>query len=148
VGRILLAAVVAIFVLAPAASAQAPVFVQGPDIDILVGAQHVDTPPVAPKVGDKLWGNNGSPFCDPICDPNAPSQQPQSFQILLPGNGAPPSGQFFSWRRCSSGCNEVQGRSTTDNTYVVKPEDAGSKLQFVVSLTNYDCGEVRRDNGQ
>ena len=138
-------AAAAVLMLAPAASAQAPVFVQGPDVDILVGQQHVDTPPVAPKVGDTLWGNNGSPFCDPVCDPNHPSQQPQPFQILQPGNGAPPSGQFFSWRRCDNGCVEVQGRSTTDNTYVVKSEDAGSKLQFVVTLTNYDCGEVVRD---
>jgi hypothetical protein len=144
VGRITLAAVVALLALAPAAHAQAPVFIQFPDVDVLVGAQHFDTPPVVPKVGDTLWGNNGSPFCDPVCDPNAPSQQPQPFQILRPGNGSPPSGQFFSWRRCDSGCVEVQGRSTTDNTYVVKPEDAGSKLQFVVTLTNYDCGEVIR----
>ena len=147
-GRLVIAVAAALVLLAPAASAQAPRFVQGPDVDILVGSQHVDTPPVAPKVGDTLWGNNGSPYCDPVCDPNDPSQQPKSFQILLPGNGGPPSGQFFSWRRCDNGCVEVQPKSSTENTYVVKPEDAGSKLQFVVTLTNYDCGEVRRDNGQ
>ncbi len=143
--RILIAAAAALVALAPPASAQAPVFVKAPDVDILVGEQHVDTPPTAPKVGDKLWGNNGSPFCDPKCDPNDPSQQPQPFQTLLPGNGEPPSGQFFSWNRCLGGCVQVQSKSTDVNTYVVKPEDAGAKLQFVVWVTNYDCGEVVRD---
>jgi hypothetical protein len=147
--RIALAAAAALFVVwAPTALAQQPVFIVGPDVDILNGQQHIDTPPAVPQVGDTLWGNNGSPYCDPACDPNNPSQQPKPFQILLPGNGEPPSGQFFSWRRCNgSGCTEVQGKSTTVNTYVVKPEDAGSQLQFVVTLTTYDCGEVRRDNG-
>jgi hypothetical protein len=147
---IALAAVAALLVVwAPSALAAQPVFVVGPDVDILNGQQHIDTPPAIPQVGDTLWGNNGSPYCDPACDPNAPSQQPQPFQILLPGNGEPPSGQFFSWRRCSgNGCVEVQGKSTTVNTYIVKPADAGSQLQFVVTLTTYDCGEVRRDNGQ
>src|SRR5688572_17680326 len=108
------AAFAALAVLAPSASAQAPVFVQFPDVDILVGQQHIDTPGAAPKVGDTLWGNNGSPYCDPVCDPNHPSQQPQPFQILLPGSGAPPSGQFFSWNRCLAGCVQVRGKSTTD----------------------------------
>ena len=130
------------------ALAEQPVFIVGPDIDILDGQTHIDTPPATPHVGDVLWGNNGSPYCSPACNPNDPSQQPQPFQILLPGNGEPPSGQFFSWRRCSgNGCTEVQGKSSTVNTYVVKPEDAGYQLQFVVTLTTYDCGEVRRDNG-
>ncbi len=137
-------------VVAPSALAEQPRFVQYPDIDILLnGKEHIDTPPASPNVGDTLWGNNGSPYCNPVCDPNDPSQQPKPFQILLPGNGVPPPGQFFSWRRCDgAGCTEVQAKSTTANTYVVKAADAGSKIQFLVSLTNYDCGEVRRDNGQ
>jgi hypothetical protein len=144
---VLAGALVSLLIAAPSALAEQPRFVQSPDVDILVGGtQHVDTPPAVPFVGDTLWGNNGSPYCNPVCDPNDPSQQVQPWQTILPGNGEPPPGQFYSWRRCNdTGCTEVQGKSPTANTYVIKAADAGSKIQLVVWLTNYDCGEVVRD---
>jgi hypothetical protein len=140
-------ALVSLLIVAPSALAEQPRFVQDPDIDILVnGKDHVDTPPAVPFVGDTLWGNNGSPYCNPVCDPNDPSQQVQPYQTILPGNGDPPPGQFYSWRRCNdAGCFEVQGKSAKANTYVVQAADAGSKIQLVVWLTNYDCGEVVRE---
>ena len=143
----LVGALLALLIVAPSALAEQPRFVQGPDVDILVGGtQHVDTPPAIPFVGDTLWGNNGSPYCNPVCDPSDPSQIPTPLQVLLPGNGEPPPGQFYSWRRCNdAGCAEVQGKSSTVNTYVIKAADAGSKIQLVVWLTNYDCGEVVRE---
>ena len=140
-------ALLSLLIVAPSALAEQPRFVQSPDVDILVGGkQHVDTPPAIPFVGDTLWGNNGSPYCNPVCDPNDPSQIPTPLQTLLPGNGEPPPGQFYSWRRCNdAGCVEVQGKSSTANTYVIQAADAGSKIQLVVWLTNYDCGEVVRE---
>ncbi len=140
--RIFIAVAAALVVLAPPASARAPEFYQLPDIDILNGSVHIDTPPAVPQVGDRLWGNNGSPQCDPVCNPDDPSQQPKPNHTILPGTGEPPSGQFYSWNRCGGGgCFEVQGKSSSNNIYVVKPEDAGSKIQLVVWETNYDCGE-------
>ena len=125
---------------APSALAEKPRFFQGPDVDIIDGTQHVDTPPAIPQVGQTLWGNNGSPDCNPACDP-AKDNRTDHDTLVNPGDG--PSGQFYSWRRCNSGCVEVQSRSTTVNTYVVKAADAGSKLQLVVTLVNYDCAEER-----
>jgi hypothetical protein len=140
-------ALASLLIAAPNALAEQPRFLKSPDVDILInGKDHVDTPPSIPFVGDTLWGNNGSPDCNPPCDPNDPSQIPQPFQVLLPGNGEPPPGQFYSWRRCNdTGCFDVQGKSATANTYVIQAADAGSKLQLVVWLTNYDCGEVVRE---
>jgi hypothetical protein len=126
---------------APSALAEKPRFFKGPDIDIIDGTQHVDTPPAIPQVGQTLWGNNGSPDCNPACDP-ALDNRTDHDTLINPADG--PSGQFYSWRRCNdNGCFEVQSRSTTVNTYVVKAEDAGSKLQLVVTLVNYDCAEER-----
>lgn len=140
-------ALASLLIVAPSAFAEQPRFVKDPDVDILVnGKDHVDTPPAIPFVGDTLWGNNGSPDCNPVCNPNDPSQIPTPNQTILPGNGEPPPGQFYSWRRCNdAGCSEVQGKSATANTYVVQAADAGSKIQLVVWLTNYDCGEVVRE---
>ena len=137
------AAVVA--ALAPPALAEAPVFMSPPDIDIIRGDQRLKTPPNTPNVGDTLWGNNGSPYCNPSCDPNDPSQQPQPFQNLHPGNGEPPTGQFYSWNRCTdAGCVQVQAKSS-NHLYLVTAADAGARMQLVVHLTTRDCGEVVRE---
>jgi len=121
-------------VYAPTALADAPSFFSPASIA-----------PTNPAVGTKLVGSNGSPICAPTCDANAVDGHPQPYMTILPG-ADPPAGIFFAFSRCNNagGCMVVQAKSTTETTYTVQPEDAGSWMRLTVTATNLNCAETRR----
>ena len=123
-------------VYAPSALADAPLFFSPASIT-----------PTNPVIGTTLEGHNGSPYCSPSCDPNAPDGHPEPYMTIFPG-ADPPSGIFFTFSRCDdTGCTVVQDKSTSNTNYVVQPADAGHWIRLTVTATNLNCAIPRSTDG-